>query len=66
MMVKMLMLFFWVVMLCELVGRYVPTFQSNILPPSSALKIEAVMFLCNIGIYLQIHMALLPTRLTLT
>jgi hypothetical protein len=35
--------FFWVVMPSGLAGK-IPVFQSNILPPLSALKMEAVCF----------------------
>jgi hypothetical protein len=51
--VKMLMLVFWVVMPCGLVGRYQ-------LSPSSALKLE--MFLRNAGIFLQVHTVSQPRR----
>jgi hypothetical protein len=52
--VKMMM--FWVVMLCKVVDRYQCFFGA---------ENGGSMFLQNAGIYLQVHMALQPSRPTL-
>jgi hypothetical protein len=53
MVVKISMLVFWVVLPCW-PCTYCP-FWKNTLPPSSGLKMEAVTFLQNVGIYIQEH-----------
>jgi hypothetical protein len=58
------LLVFRVISLCGLTGRYQP-FWKNILPPSLAMKMETV-FLQNVGICLQVHIALQSGRPTLT
>jgi hypothetical protein len=40
--VRVLILFFWIVMLCRLIGRY----------QHFALKMETVCFFQNLGVYL--------------
>jgi hypothetical protein len=56
-MVKMLILLSWVVMPCGLVGRH-------ILP--SCPEDGGIMFLWNIGVYLELHTSLQPRRSTVT
>jgi hypothetical protein len=61
--VKMSMLFFWVVMLCGLIGRYQCYGETvSIFNPEDGDG----MFLQNIGIYLQVHATSQPRTATLT
>jgi hypothetical protein len=57
----MSMLVFCVLTPCGLVGRYEHFGESNFSPEDGDS-----MFLRNVGVYLQIHMALLPRRPTMT
>jgi hypothetical protein len=62
----MMMLVFWVVTPCGLVGRYQHFGGMYYTAFFFSPEDEGSMFLRNAGIYLQVHMALLPRRPTST